>query len=46
MDFRTTLLSSNKRGMLSHAFARAATRRLAIQGVPFGCAGYDVKLRE
>ena len=32
-----------KRGMLSHAFASAAIRLLAIHGSPFGCAGYDVK---
>ncbi len=38
--------SSWKRGMLSHALARAATRRLAISGVPFGCAGCEVKFRE
>jgi hypothetical protein len=29
--------------MLPHALARVATRRLAIHGVPFGCAECDVK---
>ncbi len=31
--------------MLSHVLARSATRRHAISGVPFDCAGFDVIFR-
>ena len=45
VKFYFLLGSSWKRCTLSRALARAATRRLAIYGVPFGCAVCDVKFR-
>ena len=44
VKFIFLLGSSWKRCTLSRALARAATRRLAIYGVPFGCAVCDVKI--